>query len=536
MGLRTLVLDQSPDPDERGTRFFRFLLNGVPIFARGANWIPADSFVATVTEERYASLVRDARDANMTMLRVWGGGIYEHDAFYDACDELGLLVWQDFMFACAAYPEDDGFAAEVEAEARYQVRRLRTHPCLALWCGSNEVQWLHEKEYWDDPAPPPCGERYFDDVLPRVVAELDGRTPYWPGSPYGGSDDAAMNEGNRHNWEAWHGWSVRSFGERPVRDTGPEGVSYRRYAEDTGRFITEFGLHAAPVLETLRRSVPADQLFHHSEAMDHHNKDDPKDKGDNLMAPVTDLPSDLQEYVDFSQLTQAEGLKFAVEHYRRRRPHCSGALVWQLNDCWPAQSWSVIDYHGFAKAGYFALRRAFAPVLASFAEQDGDVELWVTNDTREAVDDVLLVALRTFEGETLAMASLAVTLRPLSSRRLWRRPSNWPTGDGGRYLSVRSQAGRIPGNRHFFVAIKDLRRGPTEPGVQLDVLSPGEPLRMTLSAPASAYVLFAHLTTTSASTRYSDNYLDLEPGEQRTIDVTDAEHALDPSSLQVRWR
>ena len=155
LGLRTLVLDQSPDSDERGTRFFRFVLNGVPIFARGANWIPADSFVATVTEERYASLVRDARDANMTMLRVWGGGIYEHDAFYDACDELGLLVWQDFMFACAAYPEDDGFAAEVEAEARYQVRRLRTHPCLALWCGSNEVQWLHEKEYWDDPAPPP---------------------------------------------------------------------------------------------------------------------------------------------------------------------------------------------------------------------------------------------------------------------------------------------------------------------------------------------------------------------------------------------
>jgi beta-mannosidase len=162
LGIRTLALDQAPDPGERGTRFFRFVLNGVPIFARGADWIPCDSFVGAIPLERYDALLTATRNANMTMIRVWGGGIYEHDVFYDACDRLGLLVWQDFMFACAMYPEDDAFAAEVEAEARYKVRRLRSHPCLALWCGNNENQWLHDRIHWDQPALPPYGERYYN--------------------------------------------------------------------------------------------------------------------------------------------------------------------------------------------------------------------------------------------------------------------------------------------------------------------------------------------------------------------------------------
>ena len=184
VGIRTIALDQSPDPEERGTRFFRFVLNGVPIFARGADWIPCDSFIEAIPPQRYQRLLRAARDANMTMLRIWGGGIYEHDVFYETCDRLGLLVWQDFMFACAMYPEDDpDFIAEVDAEARYQVRRLRSHPCLALWCGNNENQWLHDMRYWNDLDPPAYGALYYDKILPAAVAELDGRTPYWPGSP-----------------------------------------------------------------------------------------------------------------------------------------------------------------------------------------------------------------------------------------------------------------------------------------------------------------------------------------------------------------
>src|SRR5215212_9529004 len=274
VGIRKLELDQSPDPDEPGTRFFRFVLNEVPIFARGADWIPADSFVGAIPHERYEALISSARDANMNMLRVWGGGIYEHDLFYDLCDSMGLLIWQGFMFACAVYPEEPPeFVFEVEAEAGYQVRRLRSHPCLALWCGNNENQWIHDQVHWDDPHNRVPGALYYHELLPRIVAELDGRTPYWPGSPFGGDDHNDRRQGNVHNWEVWHGNFPRHFGEEARRDPTPEYVSYLRYAEDSGRFISEFGMHASPVRETLRRAIPEDQLYHHSPSMDHHNKD-----------------------------------------------------------------------------------------------------------------------------------------------------------------------------------------------------------------------------------------------------------------------
>ena len=246
-----------------------------------------------------------------------------------------MLVWQDFMFSCAGYPEDEAMAREVDAEARYQVRRLRTHPSLALWCGNNENQWIHGMREWQHPEEPTAGDLYYARILPHVVAELDEQTPYWPGSPFGGNDHNSMDDGDRHNWDVWHGQRPRRFGEMPSGDYSPSGVSYVNYGWDMGRFISEFGMHAAPVYETLRRNIPAAELFHHSASMDHHNKDNPKNKGDNLMAATTGVPRDLDEYIDFSMMAQAEGLKFGIEHYRRRFPHCAGSLVWQLNDCWP---------------------------------------------------------------------------------------------------------------------------------------------------------------------------------------------------------
>jgi beta-mannosidase len=410
VGIRTVELDQSPDPAERGTRYFRFVLNGVPIFARGADWIPADSFVGAIRNERYEMLLGAAKDANMNMLRVWGGGIYEHECFYDLCDRLGLLVWQDFMFACAAYPErPPEFVAEVEKEARYQVGRLRSRPCLALWCGNNENQWIHDRVHWQEPANAVPGALYYHEILPCVVEELDGKTPYWPGSPFGGNDHNSREEGNVHNWEVWHGNFPRRFGEEPRQESTPENVSFLRYAEDAGRFISEFGMHASPVYETLRRAIPKEQLYHHSPSMDHHNKDDPKNKGDNLMLTVTGLPKDLDEYIDFSMIAQAEGLKFGIEHFRRRKPHCSGTLFWQLNDCWPCLSWSVLDYYGFGKAGYYYVRRAYAPILGSFKVLEaGAVELWITNDTLSRVEDYVTARLGTFAGEPLWEENLRI--------------------------------------------------------------------------------------------------------------------------------
>jgi beta-mannosidase len=534
VGIRRLVLDQSPDPEEPGCRFFRFVLNHVPIFARGANWIPADSFVGALGADRYGLLLAKAGEANMNMLRVWGGGIYEHDVFYELCDDLGLLVWQDFMFACASYPEEPSeFVSEVEAEARYQVRRLRSHPCLALWCGNNENQWIYDELHWQNLRNRVPGSLYYDEILPRVTRELDGVTPYWPGSPYGGNDHNGQTDGDMHDWYVWHGGSPRRFGEQPRRANTPEAVSYLRYAEDMGRFISEFGMHAAPIAETLQRVVPEDELYLHSPTLDHHNKDEPKNKGDNLMLAVTGLPSSLEEYVDFSMIAQAEGLKFGVEHFRRRKPHCSGTLFWQLNDCWPCLSWSVLDYYGFGKAGYFYARRFYAPVLASFRPcSAGAVELWITNDTLDGIRDVAQVKLASFEGtpvwqrevelEVPAGASLPVAL--WESRELEERPD--------RYLRVSSAGGRFPTNRRFSCVVKDVRRPRPELSVRIDALGERE-AGVTLWAPSYAY--FVHLETLSPSARFSDNYFDLEAGEKRTVIVTD-EAPIHPDAIDVGWR
>jgi beta-mannosidase len=295
VGLRTIALDRSGDPE--GGRHFRFVLNGIPIFARGAAWLPADMLVGSVNEARYRELLTTARDGQMTMLRIWGGGIYEHDTFYSLCDELGLLIWQDFAFACIDYPDDDPLLrTEVEHEAAHQVRRLRNHACLALWCGNNEVQMIHVMGY-RDLSPGGWGSAFFDEMLPAVVATHDGGVPYWPGSPYGepvDGEDAvvAINgvlDGDRHAWEVWHGMDFGAGGDGDFASVG-ESRLYRRYAADRGKFISEFGIHASPELSTLRRWLPDDQLKVHSPGFDHHNKDQPKNMHDPVLEIVTGLP------------------------------------------------------------------------------------------------------------------------------------------------------------------------------------------------------------------------------------------------------
>ncbi len=395
VGVRTIVLDTSPDADEPGTNFFRFVLNGAPIFAKGACWIPASSFPASVDADRYRLLLEMSVDAHMNMIRIWGGGVYEHDAFYDLCDELGLLVWQDFMFACAPYPDDPAFTASVEVEVRHQVTRLRSHPSLALWCGNNDCLAIQSfANHLTQPDGLLAGQRLYDEVMPAVVAELDPSTPYWPGSPAGGPHPNSMLAGDVHNWTVWHGVPLVPV-DRLVGgiDRSPAGVAYTRYAEDMCRFVSEYGIHASPSLKTLERALPPSERHVGSAGLIHLIKDVPKNKIDAMMIPFVGSPETLVDYVDFTQITQAEGLKFGIEHFRRRTPHCSGSLIWQLNDCWPCVSWSLIDYNGFGKAGYYYVRRAYAPLMASFkAAEDGVLELWIVNDRHEAAAGELTVA------------------------------------------------------------------------------------------------------------------------------------------------
>jgi beta-mannosidase len=299
-----------------------------------------------------------------------------------------------------------------------------------------------------------------------------------------------------------------------------------------GRFISEFGMHAAPNAETLRRVIPSDQLYHHSPAMDWHNKDNPKNKGDNLMLGTTGLPTTLDQYITFSQIAQAEGLKFGVEHFRRRKPHCSGTLVWQLDDCWPVLSWSLLDYYGFGKAGYYYLARAYAPVLASIKQvSDGELELWITNDTLSPVADTAVVRIGTFSGAVLGESTHDVNVTPNSSGCVARMAVE-PRADA--YVSVRAANGSFAPNRHFFAMVKDLVREPAAPTMQVTPVDAHE-LSVTLHAPDTQYVYFAHLVSTSESTRFSDNYVDLVPGETRELRVRASSRAVDATSLSLGW-
>lgn len=535
VGIRKITLDTSSDPDEPGTSFFRFVLNGVPLFARGACWIPASSFVGAVDKTHYRRLLDMAVDANMNMIRIWGGGVYEHDAFYDRCDELGLLVWQDFMFACAPYPEHDpAFISNVRAEVRYQIKRLRHHASLALWCGNNEGQavqgFMNRLDGRNDPL---LGSLYYDRLMPEAVGELDSSTPYWPGSPTGGPSCNSMLAGDIHSWTVWHGLPPVPAAE-PVGDFdhSPEGVAYTRYAEDMGRFISEYGIQASPVMETLRRVLPEDQRVLGSPGLLNRIKDRPKDKVDAMMTPVTGLPKTLDEYVDFTQITQAEGLKFGIEHFRRRKPHCSGSLIWQYNDCWPGISWSLVDYYGFPKAAYYYTRRAYAPVLASFKQlDDGDVELWIINDTPRAVKDDAIIELGDFHDGTIWSEVCTFAIPANSSQPIWRGEAIRLNAGATRFLHVQTRDHSCVDNRLFFSQIKDLdRKAGVLPAAKIEASSPHE-LHIQLTAPC--YLYFVHVLVPHEDTRFSDNYFDMRQGETCTIIVRNDTVTIAPEDLQI---
>jgi beta-mannosidase len=530
VGIRTIAIDQSPDPDEPGTTFFRFVLNGVPIFAKGANWVPASSFVGAIPDDTYRDLLTRAVDANMNMIRVWGGGIYEYDVFYDECDRLGLLVWQDFMFACAPYPEEKAFLDNIRAEAAEQVDRLRHRACLALWCGNNENQAIQFfVDYATEQTTPLGGLVIYDEVLPEVLATLAPHTPYWPSSPWGGPSPNSMRGGDVHNWTVWHGTplvpdtdAVGDF------ESAPEGVAFTRYAEDMARFVSEFGLQGAPDIGTLRRWMAPEDLELGSAGFLERIKDK-ADKATAMMLPITGMPQTLEQFVEFTMLAQAEGLKFGIEHYRRRKPHCSGALIWQHNDCWPCVSWSLIDYDGVAKSSWYATARAFSPVLASFRKEGDKVELWITNDTLAAVEDVARVALTRFHGGEVWHDSITFDVPANASVCIWRGIAEHANDC---LLTVRSNAHVFPANRVLLAPVKDLELDP-EPSLQVQRSSEDGILFLTIAA--DSYALAVHLRSDDPAIRYDTNHFDLAAGEQCVVRVTRRDGGpVSPEAVEIR--
>ncbi|WP_217236164.1 glycoside hydrolase family 2 protein [Streptomyces sp. AC555_RSS877] len=383
IGFRTIELDREPDAHGSG---FTFVVNGERLFARGVNWIPDDVFPSRIGRDRYRERLRQAADAGVDLVRVWGGGIYESEDFYDACDEFGLLVWQDFPFACAAYPEEQPLRGEVEAETRENVVRLMPHPSLVLWNGNNENLWGFRDWGWEERlAGDSWGEGYYLGVLPRVVAELDPTRPYTAGSPWSGSWEQHPNDpdhGTHHSWEVWN------------------REDYAEYRANVPRFVAEFGWQAPPAHATLRRALPGEELASDSPGMLHHQKaDDGNGKLERGLARHFVVPEgDFDRWHYLMQVNQARAVAAGIEHWRSHWPVCAGTVVWQLNDCWPVTSWAAIDGDGREKPLYHELRRVYADRLLTLQVRERGLVAAAVNQSAEEWTGTLVLRRMSVEG------------------------------------------------------------------------------------------------------------------------------------------
>jgi beta-mannosidase len=408
LGLRTIELQQTSDDFGES---FTFVVNGVPIFAKGANWIPADTFPTRITRDGLEQLLGDAASAHHNMIRVWGGGFYESEDFYDYCDRFGLLVWQDFIFSCSVYPLDDlAFVKNVRQEVLDNVSRIRHRASLALWCGNNEMDWGWESWGWSDGALLPYREPYrefFYETLPAWLDNLDPDTAYWYSSPTSGTPFENCNsnqEGNAHYWEVWHG-----------------GKPFTDYRKQNPRFMSEFGFQSLPPLKTISTYAGEKHWNLTDYLIEHHQRSTYASAlFMGQMAMHFLMPADFQSLVYLTMVLQAEGIRYGVEHWRRNRHRVSGTLYWQLNDCWPVASWSSLDYFGRWKALHYASRRFYAPLLLSIEDDEATAKMKVhlTSDLQSPWSGAMYWRLMRLDGEVLESGESAATVGPLSSTRV----------------------------------------------------------------------------------------------------------------------
>lgn len=505
--------------DEEGETFY-FKVNGVPIFCKGANWIPADSFLPQVTRDRYDYLLGKADEANMNMLRIWGGGVYEDEAFYEICDERGIMVWQDFMFACAEYPEEGWFLDEVKREAEEVVKRLRNHACMALWCGNNENDW-GVKANWFGKKDKFYGHTIYHEILPEVCGRLDPSTFYWPSSPYGGDDPNSQSVGDRHSWDVWSG----------LRD-------YTEYLRDNGRFVSEFGFQSLPSVATIMKFTAPEDRYPQSKVLEHHNKQDGgPQRLISFLSNHFKVPSDLRTYSYLTQVNQGEAMKAGILHWRRRMYKSAGALIWQLDDCWPVSSWSLIDYYGGLKASYYYTRRAFDNVTLSLVSNGGFVEAWVINDLPEERTGAIEITAFRLDGEKVYDRTVGVRMPPNSSTLVTRVSiPDMIKFDPSNAVIVGALRAKGLDERRDVISLDEWKHMAfPEPKIKLTalkVLDEGK-RRYELRVVSNAFVKACKIEVRGMEAFFSDNCYDMIPKVERSLVVT-LERPLKPSELKKR--
>lgn len=503
-GLRSLELRQQPDASGKS---FTFVINGVPVFAKGANWIPADSFPTRISKSKYRQLLESARDTNMNMLRVWGGGIYERNDFYELCDEMGILVWQDFMFGCSLYPGDQAFLDNVRQEAVDNVKRLRNHPSIVIWVGNNEIEsgWFHWG--WKDQLPASLWDDYlkiFYGVLPEVCSSLDPSRPYWPSSPSSKleDDNESQKMGDVHYWQVWHA-----------------ALPFSEYEKQSPRFMSEYGFQSFPQLETVNTyTMTADQDINSPVMMAHQRHPRGNQLINEYMLREYPEPKDFESFLYVSQVLQAEGIKIGAEHLRRIMPHNMGSLFWQLDDCWPVASWSSIDYTGRWKALQYYARRFYDDILVSPQEDNGNLKVFVVSDRLQPVAAQLNLSLLDFEGNKVWSQQEKIEVAPLNSKSYLTLPlSTLLAGKDPKgvvlFAEVVVGGKRVSSNEHFFRVYKDLFL--PKPQINADVVPVRGGFKVTLSADKFARAVY--LSAPNYEGFFTDNYFDLVPGEK--VDV-----------------
>jgi len=522
-GIREIELLQEPISEEEG-QSFTIVVNGQKVFCNGGNWAPADCILARVTPETYEALVQEAAEANFNMFRVNGVGIYENDAFYEACDQHGIMVWQDFTFGCSPIPDDrDDFVAEVSREAQLIIKRLRNHPCLALWCGNNENQWIFralrkQRKFY--------GWRVYNDLLGKLCTQLDPTRPFWPSSPYGGLDMNSQLIGNRHAWDIY------------LFRTDESRVYYKDFKTDRGKFISEFGFLAPPVMGSLKHFLPANETYYASPSWDFHNNTLEREVvryalkvhfGKN----VEDLP--LEEYIILGQVFQAEAYRYVINHFRRRQYNTSGCLFWSFNVCWGTTSeWTIIDYYLNRLPSFYTVKRAFAPIMVSFKEEDSDLSVWLVNSTLNSQRGQLEYGWGTFDsGDLKVLDRTEVSAKANTSRKLVHLSLPRLTEEEKRnryyWVKFKKDGEVISEDRHFLVPWKDLNLAPAKLENSRQHLG-GDKYLLRIKADRFAWMV---LIESDTKVKLSDNYFDLLPGETRKVLVTGPSEAMEKLSLKT---
>jgi beta-mannosidase len=529
-GLRTVALVRNPDPDGQGESFY-FEVNGKALFAKGANYIPNDVFLNRVSAERYEFIVRSAAEANMNMLRVWGGGIYEDDLFYDLCDKYGIMVWQDFMFACAMYPGNDAFLESVRLEAVDNVKRLRNHPSIVLWCGNNEIEaaWgpYDENRGWGWKQRYDAGQRaviwkaydtLFHKILPEVVSQEDAGRAYWHSSPSAGMGELAgydTRSGDMHYWGVWHGL-------HPLTD-------FRKYK---ARFMSEYGFQSFPEFSSVKKYTLPEDWNIESEVMAAHQRSGIGNlRIRQYMEEDYLVPEDFEQSLYAGQLLQAEAIKLAIESHRADMPYCMGSLYWQLNDCWPVASWSGIDNYGKWKALHYFVREAFKPIALVSSEDDDTLKIKLVSDFNETGNWILETGLMDFAGKVLWSDEVDIEMpSQLCSFSLSEMLGGADPASVVLVSRLKEGDRVLDTDLHYFVRPKDMKL--TDPELTYTFLDKGNSVEVQITSKSLAKNVFIY--SDGLEGNFSDNFFDVLPGETLTVSApNDNTTRMSPDSIFV---